>query len=371
MTKSKGFTEPEMKEKKVQEIYRKALKAERDEKVVAYVEKHLDLSEVLDIALMETGSHVNLMSLHSLHNLIEEGLGGIINIKRINDIKYINKFFEASNSRLREGGILIGCVETTYNRKQRILRKSPAPFNRVHYAIDFVFKRIIPKIRFVKKFYFGITGGKNRVISKIETYGRLYSCGFKLVESENINNVLWFVAKKIGEPDFNQHATYGPLIRLKRVGKGGKIFNVYKMRTMHPYSEYLQPYISEKYGLQKGGKFDNDPRITRIGRFFRKFWIDEMPMIINVLKGEIKMVGVRPISKHYLGLYPEEVQQRRGNYKPGLLPPFYADLPETLEEIVDSEVRYMDAHDKGKFFTDIRYFFKILYNILIKRARSN
>ena len=58
-------------------------------------------------------------------------------------------------------------------------------------------------------------------------------------------------------------------------------------------------------------------------------------------------------------------------YKPGLLPPFYADLPETLQEIIDSELNYMDAYDKRKIFTDIQYFFKILYNIFINRARSN
>lgn len=355
----------------VQNVYRKALLSERGEEVSEYVDSQLDLSQVLDIALIETGSHVNLLSLHSLHNLIEEGLGGIINIKRINDIKYINKFFEASNSRLRLGGKLIGCVETTTNRKKRILKKSPYPINRLHYALDFVFKRIIPKTRFIKNFYFGITGGKNRVLSKIETYGRLYSCGFKLVDSVVINNSLWFVAEKIGEPDFNHHATYGPIIRLRRVGKGGKVFNVYKLRTMHPYSEYLQPYISEKYGLQKGGKFNNDPRVTRIGKVFRKFWIDELPMIVNLLKGDIKIVGVRPISKHYLSLYPHEVQFRRSNYKPGLLPPFYADMPSTLEEIVASEVRYMDAHDKNGILTDLRYFIVIVNNILFKRARSN
>lgn len=361
----------ELASQNLDNLYRQALRTERGDEVLDYIEKSLDLSQILDIALVETGSNINLLSLHSLHNLIDEQLGGIVNIKRINDIKYINKFFEAANSRLRTGGILIGCVESSTNRKKRILKKYPYPLNWIYYFADFVIKRFAPKIKFVKNVYFGLTGGRNRVLSRIETYGRIYSCGFKLIDSEVINEVLWFTAEKIGEPDFNQNATYGPLIRLKRVGKGGKIFNVYKLRTMHPYSEYLQPYINEKYGLQKGGKFKNDPRITRIGSFFRKFWLDELPMIINLLKLEIKIVGVRPISKHYLSLYPEEVQLRRMKYKPGLFPPFYADLPNTMEEIVASEVNYMDAYDKYSILTDIKYFFIIAYNIIIKRARSN
>ena len=96
-----------------------------------------------------------------------------------------------------------------------------------------------------------------------------------------------------------------------------------------------------------------------------------MPMVINLIKRDIKVVGIRPISRHYLSLYPEDIQLRRRNYRPGLLPPFYADLPETLEEIVASEEKYMNAYDKGGIFTDVQYFFKIIYNILIKRARSN
>ncbi len=355
----------------IREVYKKAILKERGREVLEFVEKHLDVTEILDVALVDTTSHVNLTNFHSLHNLIEEGLGGIVNIKRINDMQFINKFFEASNRRLRQGGYFIGCVETSCNRKKRVLAKYVPPINYLRYTVDFFFKRVAPKVPVMKKIYFFLTSGRNRVISEIETYGRLYSCGFRLVESKVINNMMYFVGEKIGDPDYNQKATYGPLIRLRRVGKNGKIFNVYKLRTMHPYSEYLQPYIKEKYGLQKGGKFNNDPRVTTLGKIFRKFWLDELPMLINLLKGDIKLVGVRPLSVHYFGLYPEKVQAVRKHYKPGLLPPFYADLPETFDEIVYSEVKYLNAYKRYGFFTDVKYFFVILYNILIKRARSN
>jgi lipopolysaccharide/colanic/teichoic acid biosynthesis glycosyltransferase len=357
--------------KDILKVYRKAIEKERGREVLNFVEEYLDLSELLDIAVVDTGSHVNLTNFHSLHNLIDEGLGGIVNIKRINDMQYINKFLEASNKRLRTGGYFVGCVETSSNRKYRILKKGIVPFNYLRYFIDFMFKRAAPKVPVAKKIYFFITHGRNRVISEIETYGRLYSCGFRLIESKVINNQLWFIGEKVKDPDYNHKATYGPLIRLRRVGKNGKVFNVYKMRTMHPYSEYLQPYINEKYGLQKGGKFANDPRITTLGRIFRKFWLDELPMIINLMKGDIKLVGVRPLSKHYFELYPVHVQKLRTTTKPGLLPPFYADLPETLDEIVASEERYLKYYKRYGFLADIVYFWKIFKNIVFKRARSN
>jgi lipopolysaccharide/colanic/teichoic acid biosynthesis glycosyltransferase len=140
---------------------------------------------------------------------------------------------------------------------------------------------------------------------------------------------------------------------------------------MHPYSEYLQSYINSKYGLQSGGKFNNDPRVTTIGKIFRKFWLDELPMIVNLLRGELKLVGVRPLSRHYFSLYPESVQSDRIKTKPGLLPPFYADLPETFEEIIESERRYLKSYQTYGRLTDVKYFGVIFYNIVFRRARSN
>ena len=62
---------------------------------------------------------------------------------------------------------------------------------------------------------------------------------------------------------------------------------------------------------------------------------------------------------------------KRNKFKPGLLPPFYADMPRTLEEIQASEMKYLVAcEEEGELFTDIRYFVLILRNILFKNARS-
>jgi lipopolysaccharide/colanic/teichoic acid biosynthesis glycosyltransferase len=215
-----------------------------------------------------------------------------------------------------------------------------------------------------------MTQGNNRVLSKAETFGRLYSCGFEIVSEQQIGNELYFLARKVREPYFDYSPTYGPLIRLKRYGKGGKLFGVYKARTMHPYSEYLQDYIYQNNKLDEGGKFKDDFRVTTIGKLMRKVWLDELPMFINVFKGEMKLVGVRPLSRQYFGLYSDEVKEKRLKFKPGLIPPYYVDMPKTLEEIMASEMRYLEAYEKHPLLTDWRYFWKALYNIIIKRARS-
>ena len=145
---------------------------------------------------------------------------------------------------------------------------------------------------------------------------------------------------------------------------------VYKLRTMHPYSEYIQDYVYFLHDLQEGGKFRNDFRITSWGAVCRKIWLDELPMTINYLKGNMKLVGIRPLSKQYFELYNKDVRERRIKYKPGLIPPFYADMPQDLESIQASEIKYLDSYDKHPFLTDFRYFWKSLWNILFRHARS-
>jgi len=115
----------------------------------------------------------------------------------------------------------------------------------------------------------------------------------------------------------------------------------------------------------------NDFRITSWGAFSRKIWLDELPMLLNFFQGSMKLVGVRPLSKQYFSLYSQELRQRRVKYKPGLIPPFYYDMPGNLEEIEASEVRYLDEYDKHPIRTDIKYFSKSVINIIFHKARSN
>ncbi|MEG0517599.1 MAG: sugar transferase, partial [Bacteroidales bacterium] len=141
-------------------------------------------------------------------------------------------------------------------------------------------------------------------------------------------------------------------------------------RTMYAYSEYIQPYIYKQLGLAKGGKISDDYRVSPLGKFLRKTWLDELPTLINWIKGDMKFVGVRPLSSHYFNLYSKELQELRTKVKPGLFPPFYADMPETLEEIQESEIRYIKSYLERPFYTDCRYFFKTFANIVFKGRRS-
>ena len=295
----------------------------------------------------------------------------IVREERINDIRFLNKYFEQINTSLMDGGIFKGNVETYSVRRNRILKKFPAPFNRIYLFFDTLLVRISPKLRITKNLYFNITKGKGRVLSKAETYGRLYSCGFEIVDEKYYNNRIYFTVKKVKEPLYPKNPSYGFLIKLNRIGKNGKQIKVYKLRTMRPFSEYLQEYVFQKNDLKEGGKIKDDFRISPEGRFLRKFWIDEFPMFYNFFKGEMKLIGVRPLSAHYFSLYTNELQEMRVKTKPGLIPPFYVDIPVTLEEIIASEIKYLRAYQKRPYHTDFTYFFKSIYNILIKKKRSS
>ncbi len=295
----------------------------------------------------------------------------IINLHRINDIKKLNYFFDAVNSKLEYKGYFFCCVETKDQRKKRLLKKFPPVLNWIYYSFDFIIKRILPKIKFTRKLYFFLTRGENAVITRAEALGRLSRAGFIIKQESFIGNQLCIEARKYCEPVPMDGKIYGPLIALPRIGQQGQLIKVYKLRTMHPYSEFIQDYVYKLHDLQDGGKFKNDFRITSWGAVCRKIWLDEVPMLINFAKGEMKLVGVRPLSKHYFELYKKEVQERRIKYKPGLIPPFYADMPADLEQIQNSELKYLDSYDKYPFLTDFRYFWKSWWNIWFRKARSN
>ncbi len=333
------------------------------EEVYQYLSDYISIENKRTIVMMtKTSFNIDALS--------DNYFTTLVNFARINDIPRINKFFHAINQKLPMDGIFVGCAETKGDRKLRLLKKYPPVIGQIYYIFDFIFKRIFPKLPFTKKIYFKITEGRNRVISWTETLGRLYSSGFNIIDEKKINGKMYFVVKKVDEPSLDVEPSYGPICKMKRFGQHGNVINVYKFRTMHPFSEYLQQYIYDKNSLREGGKFNNDFRISTVGSFMRKYWIDELPMLANLIKGDIKLVGVRPLSQQYLGLYSPELKEKRLKHKPGLIPPFYADLPKTLDEIMRSEMNYLTQYEKNPVTTDIKYFFKTLQTILFKKARS-
>jgi len=294
-----------------------------------------------------------------------------VHLERLNDVRGINTLFSIINEKLPDNGIFICCFESKSACKKKIYDAYPPIIAHCSYLLCYVFKRVIPKILLLRRLYFDITKGKNRVLSKTEVLGRLYYCGFEVKKEVKVDGLCYIFTQRVKQPESVKMRTYGPFIKLNRMGKNGKLFEVYKMRTMYPYSEYLQKYIFEKNDLKEGGKFKRDIRINTLGKLMRKYWIDELPMIYNLLRREMKIVGVRPLSSHYYSLYTRELQEKRIKFKPGLLPPFYADMPKTLEEIEASELKYLNECETiGVHKTDFKYFLLILKNIILKKARS-
>ena len=336
---------------------------EQGEKAFNYFSKFLKIEEN-NLEVLKTTTIFNILK-------ISDKKTGIVNLNKINDIKKMNDFFKVVNQKLNDNGIFIGCVETKVERRKRLFRKYPIGFAQIYYLFDFIFKRVFSKLWMTKWLYFFVTAGRNQVLSKAEALGRLVYCGFEIIDECEIDNINYFVVKKVKTVENVKEPRFSILFKMNRVCKNEKIITVYKIRTMHPYAEYLQEYIYKISSLQKGGKFKNDFRITTWGKVLRRLWIDELPMLINLFKGQLKLVGVRPLSEQYLSLYSKELKEKRKEVKPGLIPPFYADLPNTLEEIMKSEISYIDAYKNHPFNTDIKYFFKASTNILFNNARSN
>lgn len=275
------------------------------------------------------------------------------------------------NKAMRQDGVVIGFTETSELYKQHILGSGSSLVSRARYVYKFFAHRAFPKLSHSSNhLYAQMARHKKRWYTQSEILGRLFRNRLAVEEMYVEEGMLYFVARKTGDPDLQSQPSYWPVFKMRRVGKNGKIIGVYKFRTMHPYAEYLQEYVKNKHGLDTGGKFKNDFRVSSWGKWMRKYWIDELPMLINLVKGDLKLIGVRPISRQYFSMYTAELQQIRSKHKPGLIPPYYADMPKTLEEVMESEKRYLLQYEKHPFRTDMRYLLLICRNIFVKRARS-
>ncbi|MBK6343511.1 MAG: sugar transferase [Flavobacteriales bacterium] len=139
----------------------------------------------------------------------------------------------------------------------------------------------------------------------------------------------------------------GAFFRQVRVGKGGKEFRLLKFRTM-------------RLGSEAGGQITvggRDPRITRIGYVLRKTKLDELPQLLNIVVGEMSVVGPRPEVPRYVALYSEE-QRQVLSVRPGLTSLAsiaYIDENEVLGRASDPERVYVDEVMPAKLALDLRY----------------
>jgi lipopolysaccharide/colanic/teichoic acid biosynthesis glycosyltransferase len=137
----------------------------------------------------------------------------------------------------------------------------------------------------------------------------------------------------------------GPVIfRQERVGQGGRPFTLYKFRTMNANATEELALLIESPGLiEPVLKVPDDPRLTRVGRFLRRWSLDELPQFWNVLKGDMSLVGPRPEEERVVEHY-NDWHRRRLAVKPGMTGPMQingrADL--SLDERVALELDYIE-----------------------------
>jgi exopolysaccharide biosynthesis polyprenyl glycosylphosphotransferase len=134
------------------------------------------------------------------------------------------------------------------------------------------------------------------------------------------------------------------LFRQRRIGKGGEPFRVLKFRTMiQGAEEKLRELVDLEKLDEPAFKIADDPRVTRAGRLLRRFSIDELPQFVNVLRGEMSLVGPRPEEEQVVALYDER-QRSRLAVRPGMTGPMqvYGRAELTFEERLAMERDYLD-----------------------------
>ena len=149
----------------------------------------------------------------------------------------------------------------------------------------------------------------------------------------------------------------------KRIGKNNKTFSCYKFRTMKPEAKYILKQIliknkNLKDEFAKTRKIINDPRITNIGKFLRFSSLDELPQLINVLKGEMSFIGPRPIVKSEIKKYGNDFR-KAFSIKPGISGLWQVSGRNNLsyKKRVELDVFYSENRS---FLLDIKIFIKTL-----------
>lgn len=161
----------------------------------------------------------------------------------------------------------------------------------------------------------------------------------------------------------------GPIIfKQKRMGLNGRVFGLYKFRSMYQDAEQRKQELmgrNEMNGVMF--KLKDDPRITKVGKFMRKASLDEFPQFVNVLKGEMSLVGTRPPTLDEVEQY-KPWHLRRISAKPGITGLWQVSGRNKItdfDEIVELDCRYLD---QWRFFDDIKILFKTVAVVLKRKG---
>lgn len=175
-----------------------------------------------------------------------------------------------------------------------------------------------------------------------------------------------YLARKVLKED------KGPLFYEQlRYGKNGKVFRLYKFRSMcigadKKLKEYLENNDEAREEFEKTHKLQNDPRITKIGNFLRKSSLDELPQMINILKGDMSFVGPRPVVEKEVEEYGTN-KDKFLSVRPGLTGYWQVNgrSNTTYEERMKMELYYVD---NCSLWLDIKIFFKTFINVFKKEG---
>lgn len=175
-----------------------------------------------------------------------------------------------------------------------------------------------------------------------------------------------YIAQKISKED------NGPLFyKHIRYGKNGKQFKLYKFRSMcmnadEKLKEYLKSNEEARKEFEENQKLQHDPRITKLGNFLRKTSLDELPQMLNILKGEMSFVGPRPVVKREIEKYGES-KEKLLSVKPGLTGYWQVNgrSNTTYEERMNMELYYVD---NCSLWLDIKIFFKTFIAVFKKEG---
>jgi exopolysaccharide biosynthesis polyprenyl glycosylphosphotransferase len=164
----------------------------------------------------------------------------------------------------------------------------------------------------------------------------------------------------------------GPvLFKQVRMGRNGRTFTLYKFRSMCMDAEHLKAKLISQNQMKDNMMFKikNDPRITKIGSFLRRSSIDELPQFINVLKGEMSLVGTRPPTMDEVSRYSHN-QHRRISIKPGITGIWQisgrSDITD-FDEVVRLDTLYIDNWSVWK---DISIILRTIWMIFSKRQHA-
>ncbi len=171
----------------------------------------------------------------------------------------------------------------------------------------------------------------------------------------------FFIAANFA-PDLRKLAK-GLIVEQQRQGKNGIPFGILKFTTMR-----------DDLATSTFASFEviptENPRITKKGKFLRRYWLDELPQVINLARGHVKLIGPRALPRATAEVLPSKFVKRRSTFKPGCISIAYADPYKSVSEMIRNERLYMYRYERAPIRTDAVYLMKFLYNVAFRKVRG-